>query len=436
MPLRCAYRRETPCRRHAFLSDPRAKSWPGTAVVENAKHAGVQLSIWHHNVALAADKSRRHSVEFLTETTSRLLAVRIPYASSWHLVCEATSRPMRILFIGGTKRGYLTLAALLKKKNDQDVVGVFSLRQDAQEIERYEDAIRDLATRCGIAHYESRSLKERDYADIIAREIRPDVALVIGCRILLPRAIFEAPPLGTLAVHDSLLPAYRGFAPLNWCIINGESQTGVTLFYLNDCMDAGDIVGQRVVPIGQKDTAPAVYERVCQATIDLVLETMPLLAGGKAPRQPQEEARATFACSRNPEDGLIEWLHRTVDIHNLVRALTRPYPGAFTFYLGRRLTILCAEPVRAAECFVGRIPGRVVAVSGTDGWVDVLTGDGVLRLFEVQEESGEPVAAASVIRSVRATLGLRPLDLLTRIQRLEQEVESQRGALAMAPAAP
>ena len=118
---------------------------------------------------------------------------------------------MRILFMGGTRRGYLTLAALLS--HSHDVAGALSLRQDAHETEQYADAIRDLTAGTDIKHFESRSLKERDYADIIRREIRPDIALVVGCRTILPPSIFEAPPLGTLAAHDSLLPAYRGLKP-------------------------------------------------------------------------------------------------------------------------------------------------------------------------------------------------------------------------------
>ena len=338
---------------------------------------------------------------------------------------------MRILFIGGTKRGYLTLAALFE--HGHDVVGVLSLRQDAHETEQWADEIRELTRHRQCPHFESRMLKDRDYSALITQELRPDIGLVVGCRILLPRAIFAAPPRGTLAAHDSLLPDYRGFAPLNWSIINGETETGVTLFYLSDGMDDGDIVGQRTVAIGVRDTAPEVHQRVCDATIGLVLEALPLIAEGRAPRLPQDERQATTTCSRTPADGLIDWRARTGDIHNLVRGLTAPYPGAFTFHAGRPLTIWRAEPLDEAQRFVGRIPGRVVSVCGPNGSIDVLTGDGVLRVFEVQGTADSPVPANSIVRSVRTTLGLQPLDLLARIERLEAELQTLRPVPVPAP---
>src|SRR4051794_20542880 len=177
---------------------------------------------------------------------------------------------MRTLFIGGTRRGYQTLSALLEA--GANITGILSLRQDDHETDRFEEPIRRLAAERNIPCYESKWLKDRDYGAILRDEIKPDIAYVVGCRILIPPDLYEIPSRGTLAVHDSMLPEYRGFAPLNWSILNGEDHTGVTLFYLSELMDGGDIVCQKSVPIGADDTAAEVYERVCQATIDVVLE--------------------------------------------------------------------------------------------------------------------------------------------------------------------
>ena len=324
---------------------------------------------------------------------------------------------MRTLFIGGTKRGYQTLAALVEI--GADIAGVISLRQDEHERERYEEPIARLAGRHAIPLYETRWMKDRNYPDIITREIRPDLIVVVGCRILLPRAVYEIPPRGTLAVHDSLLPEYRGFAPLNWAIINGEDHTGVTLFYLNDSMDGGDIVAQARVPIGAADTAPQVYERVCQATVDVVTTAYPLLSQGTAPRRQQIEHDASVTCRRTPGDGLIDWTRPTAEIGNLIRGLTWPYPGAFTFHDERRLTIWRAEVVEPAPRYVGRIAGAVAGIDKAAGSVDVLTGDGVLRLFEVGRDGEDAVPAATVVTSIRAKLGIDPIDLVKRIQGLE-----------------
>jgi methionyl-tRNA formyltransferase len=327
---------------------------------------------------------------------------------------------MRILFIGGTKRGYLTLKALID--GGANIVGIISLLQDEHEIERYEEQIQALAERFNIPHYQTKWMKDKNYEKIITKEIKPDIGIVVGCRILLAKNLYEIPPLGTLAVHDSLLPEYRGFAPLNWSILNGEEQTGVTLYYLNELMDGGDIVLQKSVPIHFEDTAPLVYERICQATVDVVLEAHNLLLKGKAPRISQNYATGSFTCSRTPIDGLIDWRQSTTAIYNQVRALTYPYPGAFTFYQTKRLIIWQAKPVDHQLIYRGRIPGRVINISKSEGYVEVLTGDGILRIFEVELEEQGKTAAAHVISSIKSTLGVQLSDLLNRIQTLEQEI--------------
>jgi methionyl-tRNA formyltransferase len=327
---------------------------------------------------------------------------------------------MRTLFIGGTKRGYLTLKALIE--SGAEVVGLLSLQQDEHEMERFEAPIKALAERNAIPYYETKWMKDRDYAEIIAQEIQPEIALVVGCRILIPAKIVHLPPLGTLAVHDSLLPEYRGFAPINWSILNGEDSLGVTLFYLNELMDGGDIVAKKTIPISSGARAPEVYNQVIQATIDLILEAYPLLVKGLAPRIPQNYTAGSFTCSRTPGDGLIDWTQPTQRIFNQIRALTYPYPGAFSFYAGKKLLVWRAEPLDNPPHYVGRIPGRVIGRSPSTGSIDVLTGNGVLRILEVQLDGQEKTAAAKVIRSVRGSLGVQMTDLLGRIQSLESEV--------------
>lgn len=324
---------------------------------------------------------------------------------------------MKTLFVGGTKRGYLTLKALLD--SGVDVVGIISLRQDEHEVERYEEPIKALAKNFNILHYETKWMNDRNYVDLISQQIQADIAFVVGCRILIPKEIYTIPPLGTLAVHDSLLPEYRGFAPLNWSIINGEDHVGVTLFYLAELMDGGDIVAQKRVPIAPDETAPVVYERVCHATIELVLEMCPLLAEDTAPRIKQDYSKGSFTCARTPMDGLIKWTDPVATIYNKVRALKYPYPGAFTYYTGKRIIIWSAKPHPNPYYYSGRIPGRVVGLSKQEGYVDVLTGDGVLRIFKVQFAREDRAMAANVIQSIRGTLGIRTVDLMNRIEALE-----------------
>jgi methionyl-tRNA formyltransferase len=331
---------------------------------------------------------------------------------------------VRILYIGSTLRGYRSLKALVDA--GFDIAGIISLQQDEHEVERYEGPIRELAEQRGIPHHLTKWMKDRDYVRWIREEIRPDIAFVIGCRILIPPAIYMIPPMGTLAVHDSLLPHYRGFAPLNWAILNGEDSGGVTLFYLDEKMDGGDIVLQKSIPITDTDIAPAVYEKICDATIDVILEAAAALAAGTAQRISQDYNTGSFTCSRTPIDGEIDWSQTTREIFNKVRALAWPYPGAFTFHNNRKLFIWQAVPVDPAPCYVGRIPGRVIGLSKETGAVDVLTGDGILRLREVQLPAGEKSPAADIIKSVRTTLGLRSSDLLAQVEALEEALRLRK----------
>jgi methionyl-tRNA formyltransferase len=327
---------------------------------------------------------------------------------------------MKILFIGSTKRGFLTLQELIRL--GADIVGVVSLAQDPHEVERYEGAIRDVCHSKQIPLVETNRVRADGELPRIVKEWGADIGFVVGCRVLLPSSVYRAPARGCLAVHDSLLPEYRGFAPLNWSILNGADQTGVTLFYLDERMDGGDIVSQRAVSIGPDESAAEVYERICDATVELIRNVYPALLDQTAPRTPQDYTIGSFTAPRVPEDGWIDWTQPTSVIHNRVRALGRPYPGAVTVWGGERLIVWRAAPAAPQPTYVGRIPGRVVQVNAVEGWVDALTGDGVLRIFEVQASGREPQRAAAVIRSIRATLGISPLALLDRIEALAQRV--------------
>ena len=161
-------------------------------------------------------------------------------------------------------------------------------------------------------------------------------------------------------MHGSLLPKYRGRVPVNWAIIHGETETGATLHYMTEKPDAGDIVAQRAVPILPDDTARDVFDKVTQAAATLLEQTMPALAAGTAPRMPQDLSRGSYFGGRRPDDGLIDWSMDAASIHNLVRAVAPPYPGARTTLGGRparvlRTRVLDADHARCASaCRRGR----------------------------------------------------------------------------------
>lgn len=328
---------------------------------------------------------------------------------------------MKILFVGSTKRGFMTLQALIA--GGADVCGILSLAQDSHERDRYESRIKDLATERRIPIRETKFVRSADYGRWATEELGAESAMCVGVRILLPEDFYATFPRGCWGVHDSLLPDYRGFAPLNWAIINDEPKTGVSLFRISERMDGGEILLQREVPIGPSHTAPEVYLGVCEATVAVVLAGYRLLADGHESPRSQDYATGSFTCARTPDDGCIDWTRSSRQIYNLVRALTFPYPGAYTHYRGQRLIVVSAEEVPNPPVYRGRIPGRVIRFVPSQG-AEVLTGDGILRLISVSTDGHTIMPAGDVIRSVKTGLGLTVSDLEQRVLELERRLEA------------
>ncbi|MHB8829266.1 MAG: formyltransferase [Syntrophales bacterium] len=215
--------------------------------------------------------------------------------------------------------------------------------------------------------------------------LSPEMIFSFYYRLLIPDEILAIPPGGAYNLHGSLLPAYRGRAPVNWVLVHGEKQTGVTLHHVVHKPDAGDIVGRRVVPIAFEDTALTLFGKLCIAAGALLDELLPLLKSGKAPRVKQYLAAGSYFGGRRPDDGRICWSWPSERIYNLIRAVTDPYPGAFCEMPdGSRLMVWWGLPVAesvAAEKGKRESPGTIVI---EDKVVTVQTGEGKIRLLEVQ----------------------------------------------------
>jgi methionyl-tRNA formyltransferase len=194
---------------------------------------------------------------------------------------------------------------------------------------------------------------------------------------MLKGPMLGLPASGALNMHGSLLPKYRGRAPVNWAIVHGETETGATLHYMLDKPDSGDIVAQRAVPILRDDTAREVFDKVTVAAELALNGALPALLVGKAPRIKQDSSISTYYGARKPEDGTIDWTKSETAIHNLVRAVAPPYPGAFTTLGGRpgrvlRTRVLDAGAPRAREPSMTVERGRLVARCGGGGALAVL----------------------------------------------------------------
>jgi methionyl-tRNA formyltransferase len=313
----------------------------------------------------------------------------------------------RILLIGQGPTAITALESLVERFA---VVGV--VRSTIAE----GDPVVQLARARGVKLYLDAST---DAIGRLVDSLRPDCVVVSSYdRIFAPALVARC---RFVNVHYADLPRYRGRATVNWAVINGEPHTAITIHELVPKLDGGAILFQQRVPIGPDDSVACLYDRLNAIQRDALGRTVEAFLEGDC-GQPQIEAESTYACTRLPQDGNVDWSRPAREIHALVRALVAPFPGAFTHIAGERLTIWCAAPVADAPSYAGRIPGRVVGVSRANGWVDVLTGDGVLRLLEVQREGADRVPAATVIRSVKATLGLRSVELLERIRLLEERI--------------
>ena len=227
--------------------------------------------------------------------------------------------------------------------------------------------------------------------------MRPAVIYSFYYRNLLPEAVLALAPLGAFNLHGSLLPKYRGRAPVNWMLVNGEREGGVTLHHMVARADAGDIVAQRAVEITDDDDALTLYHKIVPAGAALVREYHPLIVAGRAPRRPQHPEAGSYFGRRRPEDGRIDWNWPARRIFNLVRAVTHPYPGAFCFVDGRKLYVWRARIGRErGPC--GR-PGTIIACAAAES-IEIAAGEGSVLVICAQFEGDMEVAAASVLSAV------------------------------------
>ena len=212
------------------------------------------------------------------------------------------------------------------------------------------------------------------------REIAPDLIFSFYYRAMIPKEVLDMPRLGAYNIHGALLPKYRGRACVNWAVINGEKETGATLHVMTEFADRGDIIARKAVSIEFEDTAHDVFLKVTGASRDILMSSLPSLEAGTAERHPQNESEATKFGRRRPEDGKIDWNCSAIQIYNFVRALTHPFPGAFTYWEGKKYYIWKALP-EEGKFEPGKIlPGPQMLVG---------TGSGLLRVLRIQPD-GEP----------------------------------------------
>ena len=240
---------------------------------------------------------------------------------------------------------------------------------------------------CALAHdlpvYQPvRIRKEPEFIQTL-RDMQPDVIVVVAFGQILPKEILDIPRLGCVNVHASLLPKFRGAAPIQWSIIDGEKETGVTIMQMNEGLDTGDILTQKIVPITAEDTGESLFDKLCEAGGQLLLETLPKLENGSITPVKQDESKSSYAKMLTKELGHIDFSGSAVEIERLIRGLNS-WPSAYTKYEGKTLKIWKSRVAENREKEQQQKPGTIVRV--TDDSIYVQTGEGVLELLEVQLE--------------------------------------------------
>ncbi len=304
----------------------------------------------------------------------------------------------RVIFVGTVHEAAPALNALLD--SGAEIAEVVTLPQERSAATSGFVDLEPLARAHGITVRRCVNINSAESVQRV-RQLRPDLMVVTGWTRLLSAELLSVPPRGVIGFHASLLPRYRGRAPVNWAILRGDAVTGNTMMYLNAGTDTGDIVDQQAVPITPDDTCATVYARVGDAGAEMLRRHLPALLDGTAPRRPQGLADGPPLPKRTPEMGITDWDRPARSVHDWIRALTSPYPGAFTYIAGRKL-MLWASTVDGAS--PGRAAGEVLGHD--EQGIRVATADGAVVVTSVSDDGEAPGPAAAWA----GRNGLRPGD--------------------------
>ncbi|WP_414943678.1 methionyl-tRNA formyltransferase [Amycolatopsis sp. cmx-11-32] len=315
---------------------------------------------------------------------------------------------MRVAMFGYQTWGHRTLRALIDAGHEVALVVTHPKSDHAYE-KIWSDSVADLAEANGIRAL----LRQRpDDPELLAELKEADVDLIVAnnWRTWLPPEIFEMPRHGTLNVHDSLLPAYAGFSPLIWALINGEPEVGVTAHLMDADLDAGDIVLQRSVQVGPKDTTTDLFHRTVDLIAPITTDAIELIAKGDYTPVKQDRSKASFFHKRALEDSRIDWSWPADEIERLVRAQSDPYPNAFTYHRGKQLRVVRSS---VSVGHYGGTPGRIFIREGEG--VVIVAGPEARRgrshglvIERVRTEDGTELAATDYFRTMGGYLTARP----------------------------
>jgi UDP-4-amino-4-deoxy-L-arabinose formyltransferase/UDP-glucuronic acid dehydrogenase (UDP-4-keto-hexauronic acid decarboxylating) len=304
---------------------------------------------------------------------------------------------MKAIVLAYHNIGCAGIKALLR--NGFEIAAVFTHNDDPKEKIWFESVAR-LAAAHDIPVYAPEDINHPIWVQRM-KEMNPDILLSFYYRNMVGSSILEIPPEGCLNLHGSLLPAYRGRCPINWVLVNGEKETGVTLHHMTPRPDDGDIVCQSRIAIERDDTAKILHEKAAQVTSEMLDEILPQILNGPTPRQPQEPAKASYYGGRGPADGEIDWFGSPDQVRNLVRAVTDPFPGAFTHVGDRKCFFWNVSEAVNAEA--GKSPGEILSVDP----LVIACGKGAIRVDFGEREGGIYMSGSQLASELNLVEGIR-----------------------------
>jgi methionyl-tRNA formyltransferase len=311
---------------------------------------------------------------------------------------------MRIAFAGTPAFAVPSLRALLDSGHEVVCVITQPDRPAGRGLALRPPPVKKFAEASGLKVYQPAKFNKRDFLDEL-EALRLDLILTAAYGRIFKARSLALPLKGCVNLHASLLPRYRGVAPINWAVINGETETGVTTFFMEKGVDTGEMIVQKRTAIGENETAGELYERLAEIGGGAVVETCDLIARGEAPRMGQDDSLASYAPKLSKDDAEVGWEKPAIKVHNHIRGVN-PWPGAFTRFRGSTVKILTSRlgPEGTAESGAG--PGTVLDIQDESG-ILIACGDGSVWLREVQAAGKKAAGGAAFSRGARLKRGER-----------------------------
>ena len=308
---------------------------------------------------------------------------------------------MKIVYMGTPDFAVAPLEAILKAGHEVTAVVTQPDRQKGRGREVQYSPVKECALSYGIPVLQPLKIKEKDAVEEL-RKYPADIFVVAAFGQLLSEEILNMPRFGCINIHASLLPAYRGAAPIQWCVINGEEKTGVTIMQMAKGMDTGDILLQKEVVLDEKETGGSLFDRLMETGAELIVEALPKIEAGELIPVVQKEELATYAGKITKDMGNIDFTKAAVTIERLIRGLN-PWPSAFTHYKGKILKIWEADVVSECVNAENPVPGTVIAMDNES--FTLATGEGALRIRSLQPEGKKRMSCAEFMRGYEVKVG-------------------------------